>query len=166
MKKSIGFRASIWARVGRFNTTIGALDYIGGVLLTAAIVAIAALVALTASTHVGARLPLFALLAVIPAIDSAVALLNRAVTRRVDATTLPALALREGVPQRLRTMIVVPTLLTTAQALEEEIERLEIHYLASPEGDFHFALLSDWADAATQTEAGDDALLGGGRQWH
>jgi cyclic beta-1,2-glucan synthetase len=158
-EKVIGFRASIWARAGRFNTTIGALDYVGGVLLAAAFVLIAALLALTTSTHVGARLPLFALLAVIPAIDIAVAILNRAVTRRIEATTLPALALREGVPQQLRTMIVVPTLLTTQQTLEEEIERLEIHYLASPEGDFHLALLSDWADSATESAPGDDALL-------
>ena len=51
----------------------------------------------------------------------------------------------------LRTLIAVPTLLTTAAAIEEQIERLEVHHLASPEGELHFALLSDWLDAATQT---------------
>jgi cyclic beta-1,2-glucan synthetase len=152
-------RADLGARRPLQHHHRGARLHVGGVLLAAAIVVIAALLALTTTTHVGARLPLFALLAVIPAIDIAVAILNRVVTRRIEATTLPALALREGVPPQLRTMIVVPTLLTTPQALEEEIERLEIHYLASPEGDFHFALLSDWADSATQTAAGDDALL-------
>ena len=56
-------------------------------------------------------------------------------------------------------MVAVPTLLTTQAALEEQIERLEIHHLASPEGDLHFALLSDWTDAATEHADGDDALL-------
>ena len=47
-------------------------------------------------------------------------------------------------------MVVVPALLTTRAALEEQIERLEIHYLASPDGDLYFALLSDWTDASTE----------------
>ena len=42
---------------------------------------------------------------------------------------------------------------------KSSIERLEIHHLASPEGELHFALLSDWTDAATETVEGDDALL-------
>ena len=44
-------------------------------------------------------------------------------------------------------------------AIEEQIERLEVHYLASPEGELHFALLSDWMDAATEHVDGDAALL-------
>ena len=156
---AIAYRPSLWTLAGHFNTTVGALDYIGGVVLISAAVLAAALLALDASAALGSRLPLFALLGLIPAVDSAVALLNRAVTRRIDATTLPALALREGVPPQLRTMIVVPTLLTSKHAVEEELERLEIHYLASPEGDFHFALLSDWADCATETAEADEALL-------
>ena len=52
--------------------------------------------------------------------------------------------LGEGVPANLRTMVVVPTLLTTQAEIEEQIERLEVHYLASQDGDLRFALLSDW----------------------
>ena len=155
----IGYRPSIWTRAGRFNTTVGALDYISGVMFTSTLVLAAALVALDASTVFGSRLPLFALLGVIPAIDMAVAVLNRIVTRRIDATILPALALRDGIPASLRTMVVVPTLLSTPHTVKEELERLEIHYLASPEGDFHFALLSDWMDSAAETAPGDDTIL-------
>ena len=59
-------------------------------------------------------------------------------------------------PSHLRTLVAVPTLLTTREAIEEQVERLEIHYLASPEGDLHFALLSDWVDATTEHVEGDD----------
>ena len=90
------------------------------------------------------------MLGAVPAIDLAVALVNRAVTFGFGATPLPALELRDGVPAHLRTIVAVPTLLTTPDAIDEQIERLEIHYLASPEGDLHFALLSDWTDAATE----------------
>ena len=80
--------------------------------------------------------------------------MNRGVTRGFGATILPGLELRDGVPAHLRTLVAVPTLLTTRAALEEQIERLEVHHLASPDGDLHFALLSDWTDAATESVAG------------
>ena len=35
----------------------------------------------------------------------------------------------------------------------------EIHYLASPDRELYFALLSDWTDAPTENTAGDAALL-------
>ena len=105
------------------------------------------------------HLALLAFLGLIPALDAAIALVNRAVMRGFGATILPGLALRDGVPSHLRTMVVVPTLLTTRAALEEQIERLEIHYLASPEGELYFALLSDWTDAPSEIAAGDEALL-------
>ena len=69
-------------------------------------------------------------------------------------------SLRNGVPASLRTIVVVPTLLTTRAEIEEQIERLEVHYLASQDGDLRFALLSDWTDSTTQNAPDDDELLG------
>ena len=97
-------------------------------------------------------------LGAIPAIDAAVALVNRGVTRGFGATLLPGLELRNGVPSHLRTLVAVPTLLTTRETIEEQIEQLEIHHLASLEGDLHFALLSDWVDAATEQCRGRHGL--------
>ncbi len=59
-----------------------------------------------------------------------------------------------------RTIVVVPTFLTTRAAIDEQIERLEIHHLASQDGDLHFALLSDWTDSSTEAAPGDEELLG------
>ena len=91
--------------------------------------------------------------------DVAVALVNRAVARGVGASRLPGLALREGVPQHLRTLVAMPVLLNSRAGVEEHLHRLEIHYLASPDEQLHFALLSDWMDAATERMPEDDALL-------
>ncbi|MEX0638696.1 MAG: glycosyl transferase, partial [Burkholderiales bacterium] len=104
-------------------------------------------------------LGVLAALGLVPSLDAGVALVNRVVTRGFGATLLPGLELREGIPAHLRTVVAVPVLLTTQAELEEQIERLEIHHLASPERELHFALLSDWRDAATESVAGDDALL-------
>ena len=106
-----------------------------------------------------AVLGLLGVLGAIPAIDAAVALVNRGVNVGFAATLLPALELLDGVPSDLRTPVAVPTLLTTPEGIEELIERLEIHHLASPEGDLHFALVTDWTDAANEHADGDAGLV-------
>ncbi len=105
------------------------------------------------------RLISLGLLAAIPASDLAIALINRAVTGMLGPRTLPRLELRGGVPEPLRTVVAIPTLLTNQEAIKEHIERLEVHYLANPDGDLRFALVSDWADATSETLPSDDELL-------
>ncbi len=161
-EETVGFRAPIRSWLRRFNAAIGIGGYIGSVIMVAAILLSLPLLALAetaAGTSGGWWLGLLALLGLIPSIDAAMALVNRSVTRGVGATILPGLELRDGIPSRLRTMVAVPVLLTTQAAIEEQIERLGIHYLAGQENELYFALLSDWEDAATETVAGDDALL-------
>ena len=102
---------------------------------------------------------LLIVLALVPATDLAIALANRQLTSCVTAYPLPALELPGGIPPELRTLVVVPTMLTTLPELEDQIERLEVRHLASSDGDIHFALLSDWTDSATETREGDDDLL-------
>jgi len=102
---------------------------------------------------------LLGLLALVPASDLAVQLLNAWVTRQLGPRILPRLELRGGVPPELRTLIVVPTLLTTLEEIEEQIGRLEVHYLANPEHELRFALLSDWRDAPAESMPDDDELL-------
>jgi cyclic beta-1,2-glucan synthetase len=72
---------------------------------------------------------------------------------------LPGLELKEGVPSALRTLVAVPTLLTDAADLHEQIERLEVHHLSGSGGDLTFALLTDGLDAAEEETEGDAALL-------
>jgi cyclic beta-1,2-glucan synthetase len=102
---------------------------------------------------------LFGLLSIVPASDLAIALINRVVTDLLGPRTLACMEFRAGVPTDFRTMVVVPTLLTSQEFIKEQVERLEIHYLANPDGDLRFALLSDWSDAPTETEPGDEELL-------
>ena len=61
--------------------------------------------------------------------------------------------------QQLRTIVVVPALLTAQHDIEQLVERLEVHYLANSDGDLRFALLSDWMDAPSESLPGDDELL-------
>ncbi len=157
--RHVGYRAPFWRWPNRVISANGAADYIGAIAALAAGVLALPLLLLYTWGVAHSSLALLALLGWIPALDAAVALVNRAAMRSFGATILPGLALRSGVPPPLRTLVVVPALLTTSAAIEQQIERLEIHYLASPEGELHFALLSDWTDASTQRVAGDQMLL-------
>ncbi len=156
---TVGFRAPLRRWPARLSGRIGVRSYIAAVMLMATIALWLPLYALAGSGISNAWLGVLGLLGLIPSIDAAMALVNRAVTTGFGATTLPSLALRDGVPRHLRTIVAVPILLTTKAAIDDQVERLEIYYLASAEDELQFALLSDWTDAATETLASDDALL-------
>lgn len=158
-ERALGYRVPFGNWLGRASASIGPGGYIGAVLaLTAIVLAVPCWVLISQAVQ-SSHVAWLAVLGLIPAVDVAVALVNRAVTRGFGATMLPGLALRDGVPAPLRTMVVVPTLLTTPESIETQIERLEVHYLAASHGEVHFALLSDWTDAATETTDDDVALL-------
>ena len=127
-------------------------------VLTAVILAFPLFRAREMGLHTG-YLVLLGLLAAIPASDLAIALINRAVTDLLGPRTLARFELKEGVPTELRTFVAVPTLLTSEAGIKEQIERLEVHYLANPDGDLRFALLSDWIDAPSESLPGDEDLL-------
>lgn len=155
----IGFRVPVREWLARVYKSAGILGYLGAVTaVTATLLALALLGVGGAGIGAG-TMCLLALLAMGPASEAAVALVNRHVTTRFGPVALPGMALRDGVPAALRTLVVVPTLLTTSRAIAEQIEGLEVHHLASPGDDLCFALLSDWTDAATESTPADEALL-------
>jgi cyclic beta-1,2-glucan synthetase len=104
-------------------------------------------------------LVVLAFLALFPASDAAIALVNRAVMEVFPPRPLPRLALLRGVPARLKTLVAVPTLLANEAQIAEQVRRLGIHYLANADGCLVFAILSDWTDADAPTVPGDERLL-------
>jgi cyclic beta-1,2-glucan synthetase len=159
LEAKLGFRAPVRDWIARANAAAGINGYLGTIAVVTGFIVASGLLAI-AGAHVGERTRfILAMLAIIPAMDAAVAIVNRAVTTVIGPALIPALELRDGVPPSLRTIVVMPTLLTTRAEIDEQIERLEVHYLASPDGELYFALLSDWIDSATETAPGDDDLL-------
>jgi cyclic beta-1,2-glucan synthetase len=155
---AIGYRLPWRYWLGGGNRATGPVGYISLIFMVSALVLATPLWLLAAGVG-GWQLLLLALAGSIPAIDAAVALTNRAAMREFGATLLPGMALREGIPAQLRTMVVVPMLLTSVETIRTQLQRLEVHYLTAPPGEVYFALLSDWTDAATESDSGDRALL-------
>ena len=158
-ERELRFRVPLRLRLKRFVVGRGLGGYVAAILLvTMALIA----VALGATNGVPvdlATLVVIGLLGFLAFTDAATALVNRAVSLYVDATPLPGLDLLDGIPAPLRTLVVVPTLLTSAAELSEQIERLEVHYLSGADGEVHFALLTDWPDADVALRPEDEPLL-------
>ncbi len=159
-EKEIGFRISVVDRLRRAGAQAGTVGRVGAIALITVSILAPPLLALTAYGVRGWPLLLIAVLGLAPTADLAVAVLNRATAHDARHEALPALELRDEVPADLRTMVVVPAVLATRTAVADLLERLEVHYLASRDGELYFALLSDWTDSTTQTAPGDDELLG------
>jgi cyclic beta-1,2-glucan synthetase len=155
---TIRYRVPLSIRLARANVAVGVSSYIGIVAAVTAVILTLMLRWDHTRILAGDGITL-ALLGLIPASDAAMALVNCGATNRFSATRLPSLELADGVPSSLRTMVVMPTLLTSPAEIAEQVKLLEVHHLASCDGDLCFALLSDWTDSATQTEPSDDALL-------
>jgi cyclic beta-1,2-glucan synthetase len=163
-ERTLGYRAPPLHRLLRLYVGAATPGYLGTIAVLSGFMLALPLLTAWASGVGPAGLLVLALLAIVPASDLAIALLNRSVTALVTPAVLPRLELREGVPPHLRTMVVVPMLLTDSAEVTEHIERLEVHYLANPSGDLRFAILTDWLDAPAESMPGDDETLGAARE--
>jgi cyclic beta-1,2-glucan synthetase len=100
-----------------------------------------------------------ALLLVIPGSEVAIALVQWLVARLAPPRRLPRLDLSAGIPQDARTLVVVPTLLTSRAGVERQLEHLEVLAFGNLDPCVHFAILGDFADAAARDMPGDAELL-------
>jgi cyclic beta-1,2-glucan synthetase len=94
-----------------------------------------------------------------PASEAVVAVVNRLISESARPYHLPRLALVDGIPAEHRVLVVIPAMLTTTETIQGLVHQLELHYLANPEPQAQFALLSDWVDADTPQLDNDAALL-------
>ena len=105
-----------------------------------------------------------ALLLVIPASDLALALAQRLITMAVPPRRLPRLDLTDGVPEEARTMVVIPTIITSVENVQLRLEHLEVVAIGNLDPQIHFALLTDFADADQPQVAGEEAVLAAARE--
>ncbi len=100
------------------------------------------------------------LFGLIPANDIAISVVNQLVTAFLPPRVLPKLDLHEhGVPEEYRTVVVIPTLFGSIDAVREAIENLEVQFLANRDAHLHFAILSDFTDSPTETRADDAPIV-------
>ena len=110
----------------------------------------------------GWKLIFFTLVFLLCASQLAVALMNWLSTLLVKPRLLPRLDYSSGIAADCRTMVVVPTMLTSLEGVDRLIETLEIHHLANRDQHLHFALLTDFRDAPEEILPGDRRVASAG----
>ena len=143
-------------RTGRRFTL---LLYLGTILLFAVIFA-AGLLAETRSDGMDGPLLWFVgVLSFLSVSQLAIALVNLFATRLATPHPLPRMDFSKGIPPESSTLVVVPTMLTSAENVGHLMDALEVRFLANRDENLRFGLLTDFRDAPEEKLAGDEQLL-------
>ncbi|HBV86948.1 MAG TPA: glycosyl transferase family 36 [Desulfosporosinus sp.] len=86
-------------------------------------------------------------------------LVNWMASEFVRPSFLPKLELRDGIPAQLRTMVVIPTLLTSVGRVNELVNEIEVYFHANRDENLHFAVLGDFTDAKTEVVETDNEIV-------
>ena len=89
----------------------------------------------------------------------AAALVNWLATLTAAPHLLPRMDFSKGIPPESRTLVVIPTILTSKQNVEDLVEGLEVRFLANRDENLRFALATDFRDASEETIPEDEPLL-------
>ena len=143
----------------RLSRRIPLLLYVGSITLSAVIfTTILMIKAHTDGLH-GWLLAIIGLLFFVCTSHLAVALINWLSTLLVAPRPLPRMDFSRGIPPEYRTLVAVPTMLTSPQSVTNLIDAMEIRFLANQDDHLRFALLTDFRDARVQTMPDDEQLL-------
>ncbi|HOY21713.1 MAG TPA: glucoamylase family protein [Cellvibrio sp.] len=142
-----------WA--GRFPLTL----HVGAIILLTNLFA-AGLVWQAHSTGAqGFSLWVIGCLALIAASQLASALTNWLAILLVRPNLLPRMDYQNGLPREMRTLVVIPSLIDSANNIDELLEALEVRFLGNRDIHLHFGLLTDFTDAPNEHMPMDAALL-------
>ena len=103
-----------------------------------------------------------ALLAAIPASEVTIQILQRILSYLVPPRRLPRFDY-DMIPRDARTMVIVPTILDSVERVRELAEHLEVQAAGNLDPHIHFALLSDFRDATSETMPQDEEILDAAR---
>ncbi len=159
LEADLAFRPTARVAARRFLLRHASAVFLGAI-------ALGTLAAVAAATMYGGRFgasPLMqvvaALLVLLPASDLAVVCVHDIVGRLVGPRRLPRLDFAAGVPADARTMVVIPTMLTSLPGVDALVEHVEVLALGNLDPHIHVAILSDFADTRRGETPEDDALL-------
>jgi cyclic beta-1,2-glucan synthetase len=159
LEADLAYRPGLVRRARRVLRRHASAVYLGAIATASLGLTALAVIGASRLTDAPWLLALTALAVLVPASDLAVVAVHDAVTYLVAPRRLPRLDFATGVPASARTMVVVPTMLTTLPGVDALVEHVEVLALANLDPSIHFAVLSDFADTGQPDAPTDAALL-------
>ena len=156
LEADVAYRPKLRARASRFAFAHPTLMYLGSIGgLAATLLTLAGLWARRVDVALPTLVVTLALLAV-PVLDIAAAFVQRFMAWAIPPRRLARLDFSDGVPGDARTMVIVPTMLTSPAGVALLLEHLEVLAQGNMDRHIHFAILSDFVDAPS-SELPEDA---------
>ncbi len=87
------------------------------------------------------------LVLVIPISEIAINLVNRITCKAIKPAEFPRMEFKNGIPEKMSTVVTIPTLLSDESSVEELLKRMESNYLTNRENNLYFVLLGAFADS-------------------
>ena len=133
--------------------------YLAGITsLTLCFVAFALSLAWELGVHGVSTLSILGFLALFPLSELALHIVNALVISYIAPQPLVKLDFEEGIPEEHTALVVVPMMLTGMEVVRQEIEKLEVRFLANQDPHLYFSLFSDYTDADEKTAPNDAEL--------
>jgi len=159
LEEQLGYRIPARARLRRWIFDHPTLAYLGSIGLFTLIILLGGL-----SYAKDAGATFFQLIAtgsllLIPAMTVSVSLINWIISLAIPPRVLPKMDFEDSIPSECKTMVVVPSLLTSTAEVKSLLEELELHFLRSQDEHLYFALLTDLPDTSQPRRPGDDTLV-------
>jgi cyclic beta-1,2-glucan synthetase len=157
-ERGIGWKPGAGVRCRRAFFRYATPGYLGTIGLgTAALVAAAVAYAYAHGTQ-GAMLAVVVLLTLAPASELTIQIIQRLIGRFIPPRRLPRLDL-SGIPDSARTMVIIPTILDSVERARDLVAHVEVQALGNLDPNIHFAILSDFKDADSETLPLDALIL-------
>lgn len=153
LKKNLGESDFSWINLAKNNSC---LAYCSACLLVTILFLFIAAYFTQLSFWMRSLLIVFSIL---PFSEAAIQIINFAMAQFLPPNILPKMKYEQDIPDTQRTLVIVPTLLSSVESINKDLEQLEIHYLGNSDPNILFGLLSDFKDADQFSLPEDQALL-------
>ena len=166
LESDLAYRPPIGRRMRRVMFSHTTLVYLGPIAILTALLLSAGAGYLRYAGGSTRAVALTLVLLLIPATDLAIALFQRLLVWAIPPRRLTRLDFvdrAQRIPDETRTMVVVPTLLTSVTGVAALLEHMEVLALGNLDPCIHFAILSDFADAESEELPEDAAILAAAR---
>jgi len=159
LEADVAYRPGALNRARRIALSHASVLYLGAIAIVTGILLEVGLAYLRRAGGSPAVQVATALLLLLPASEFAIACIQRLTGRLIAPKRLPRLDFSEGVPDTARTMVIVPTMLTSISGVDALLEHVEVLALGNLDPSVHFSILSDFADTSASDAPEDAAIL-------
>lgn len=99
------------------------------------------------------------LLILLPMSEVIMSTVNWIVSKTIKIRFIPKLDFNDGIPEKYKTVVVIPTILNNKDSVKVLMDKLEVMYCGNKDKNLYFALLVDFNDSKNEEEKEDCEIV-------